>query len=143
MRRCLGLLILLCTWTLAGSARAEAPPILYMLECQGCHLADGAGVAGRVPALRGFVGRFLSVAGGREYLVQVPGSAQSRLDDAELASVLNWIVARFGPEAVAANFVPFTAQEVASYRGQPLTDVEAVRRELMRRMSGTEESREP
>ena len=143
MRRCPGLLILLCTWTLAGSARAEAPPILYMLECQGCHLADGAGAAGKVPALKGFVGRFLTVAGGREYLVQVPGSAQSRLDDAELASVLNWIVAQFGPEAIAADFVPFTAQEVASYRGQPLTDVEAVRRELMRRMSGTEESREP
>ena len=143
MRPCLGLLILLCTWTLAGSARAEATPILYMLECQGCHLADGAGAAGKVPALKGFVGRFLTVAGGREYLVQVPGSAQSRLDDAELASVLNWIVGRFGPEAIAANFVPFTAQEVARYRGRPLTDVEAVRRELMRRMSGTEASREP
>ena len=143
MRRCLGLLILLSSWTLAGSARAEAPRILYMLECQGCHLADGAGAAGRVPAFKGFVGRFLTVAGGREYLVQVPGSAQSPLDDAELASVLNWIVRQFGPEAIAADFVPFSAQEVARHRDRPLTDVEAVRRELVRRMSGMEASREP
>ena len=38
------------------SARAEPHPpaqVNYMLHCQGCHLADGAGMEGKVPALRG------------------------------------------------------------------------------------------
>ena len=57
------------------------PPLDYMLNCQGCHRADGAGTPGTVPALAGSVGRFLAVRGGREFLVQVPGVAQSILDD--------------------------------------------------------------
>jgi hypothetical protein len=62
-------------------ARAESPEILYMLQCRGCHRPDGAGTPGVVPPLAGFVGRFLGVPGGREFLVRVPGSAQSPLTD--------------------------------------------------------------
>ncbi len=134
MRRSWELPILFCTLALGTAASAETAHINYMLECQGCHLADGAGSAGKVPALRDFVGRFLTVAGGREFLVRVPGSAQSVLSDRELADVLNWIIRRFGPDEVARGFVPFTREEVARHRGQPLTDVESVRSELVRRM---------
>ncbi len=125
---------LVCAFALGGVAAAETPHINYMLECQGCHLADGTGSAGKVPALRNFVGRFLTVAGGREFLVRVPGSAQSVLDDRELAEVLNWIIRRFGPDDVSRDFVAFTWEEVTRYRGRPLTDVESVRSELIRHM---------
>ena len=95
---------------------------------------DGSGPGQGVPDLRGQVGRFLGVPGGRAYLVRVPGSAQAPLDDAALAAVLNWMIRGFGPEAVAKSFRPYDAAEVARYRGQPLVDVEGMRRELLRAM---------
>ena len=64
----------------------------YMLNCQGCHQADGRGLQGSVPDMRNFVGKFLDTPGGREFLVQVPGSANSPLSDAALAELLNWIL---------------------------------------------------
>jgi hypothetical protein len=119
-------------WLLAGGpAAANDAAVDYMLHCRGCHLADGSGAAGRVPALRDHVGRFLQIPGGREYLIQVPGSAQAPLEDAELAAVLNWIVEAFGPADVAAAFEPFGADEVARHRATPLVDVEQRRRELL------------
>ena len=60
----------------------------YMLNCQGCHAKDGRGL-GDVPALKGFVGNFLSSNEGRAYLIRVPGSANSPLTDVELAEVVN------------------------------------------------------
>jgi mono/diheme cytochrome c family protein len=117
-----------------AALHAETPQVDYMLQCQGCHRADGEGTPGSVPPLRGLVGRFLEVPGGREYLVRVPGSAQSPLDDAELAALLNWMVERFGPVDPVTGFAPFSADEVARVRTPPLTEVEPVRRELLRRM---------
>ncbi len=119
---------------LAGGspASAETPQIHYMLQCQGCHRADGSGSPGAVPSLTGFLGRFLTVPGGREYLVRVPGSAQSPLSDADLARVLNWMIRAFGPPAIAADFEPFRADEVGRLRASPLTDVDSVRRALIR-----------
>jgi hypothetical protein len=122
---------------LSCGAGAETPQINYMLHCQGCHLADGAGSPDAVPALRGFVGNFLKVPSGRQYLVRVPGSAQSPLSDADLAEVLNWMVREFGPAEIAADFAPFQPEEVARYRDPPLTDVESVRRELLRSIEST------
>lgn len=116
----------------ASPASAETPQIHYMLQCQGCHRADGSGSPGAVPSLRGMMGTFLTVPGGREYLVRVPGSAQSPLSDAELARVLNWMIRAFGPPAIAADFERFRADEVARVRAFPLTDVDAVRRALIR-----------
>jgi hypothetical protein len=118
----------------APAVSAEAPQILYMLQCQGCHLADGTGAPGSVPSLEGLA-RFLAVPGGREYLVRVPGSAQSPLSDLELAEVLNWMLREFGPAEIAATFAPFSADEVAGVRHPPLTDVESVRRDLLRRLA--------
>jgi mono/diheme cytochrome c family protein len=117
-----------------GAATAGSPQVLYLLHCQGCHLADGSGKPGAVPALAD-VGRFLEVPGGRAYLVQVPGSAHSPLSDAELAAVLNWIVAAFGPERDARALRPYDADEVARYRATPLVDVAGARAELVRRIA--------
>ena len=133
--RTAGLALGLALVASAAPARAETPQVDYMLQCQGCHRADGGDTPGSVPPLRGFVGRFLTVPGGREYLIRVPGSSQSPLDDGELAAVLNWMIERFGPTAVSAAFTPFTAEEVARVRRPPLTDVERVRRDLVSRMA--------
>jgi hypothetical protein len=119
----------------AASAGAQSARTHYMLECQGCHLADGSGAPGSVPPLKDLVGSFLRVPGGREYLIRVPGSAQSSLADRELAEVLNWMIGEFGPAEVAADFVPFAAEEVARARAQPLADVDTLRRELLARIA--------
>jgi hypothetical protein len=121
----------------SNGARAD-PHVDYMLQCQGCHLADGSGAPGTVPHLNGFVGRFLSVPGGREYLIRVPGASQSPLDDARLAAVLNWMLREFDPGALPADFVPFDAREVARVRRPPLSDVEGVRARLLSQLGAAE-----
>jgi hypothetical protein len=109
-----------------------------MLQCQGCHMADGSGSPGSVPDLRGHLGLYLQVPGGREYLIRVPGSAQSPLSDGKLAEVLNWMIIEFGPSKVSSRFVAFTAKEVGSNR-KPLADVEPVRDALLKRIASTQE----
>lgn len=109
-----------------------------MLHCQGCHLPGGVGHPGIVPKMQGEVGAFLDSAAGRAYLVQVPGAAQSNLDDGELAAVLNWMLPAFD-ERVKADFTRYTAEEVARYRQTQLTHVSALRRKIL---SGTESAPE-
>ena len=68
----------------------------YMMNCQGCHLPQGEGFPLRdVPRVKGQLGKFLHVDGGREFLVQVPGSAQSDLNNERLAAVINWMLTTF------------------------------------------------
>jgi hypothetical protein len=124
-------LALLVAYLLFASAAAADPRLDYMLHCRGCHGPDGAGVAGAAPALRGEVAKFLTVPGGREYLVRVPGTAQAELDDGDVAVLLNWIVREFDPEAVPEGFVPYDGAEVGALRRQPLSDVIAIRRDLV------------
>jgi cytochrome c551/c552 len=117
---------------LAGATRAAAGPALdYQLNCQGCHLADGAGTPGSVPRLADSVARFLAVPGGRDYLARVPGVAQAPLDDAATAGVLNYILEHFDHAHVPPDFVPYTAKEIGDLRKRPLTDVEKVRQGLI------------
>lgn len=106
----------------------------YILMCQGCHLADGAGTPDKVPALKDEVGRFLSVEGGREYLIQVPGTSQSPLNDKETAAVLNWILENFSHAELPADFTPYTTAEVARYRYEPLANASEVRAGLVRKL---------
>jgi len=123
------------------SAQAEgmsSPRINYILHSQGCHLVDGAGTAQKVPALKNEVGRFLHVPGGREFLIQVPGTAQSPLTDAEVAAVLNWILENFSSGQLPADFVPYTTTEISRYRQPPLANVSAVRAKLMQEILNTE-----
>jgi hypothetical protein len=121
---------LLCAFALV--ARAD-PATDYALHCRGCHLADGAGVPGRVPALDG-LGALLRAPGGREYLVRVPGVAQASLSDAALADLLGWTLRRFDPTGVPPDFAPYTADEVARLRARPLTDVAGARKALTQRL---------
>ncbi|MBT3898063.1 MAG: hypothetical protein HON80_03070 [Marinovum sp.] len=104
----------------------------YMMNCQGCHLPDGAGFpAHNVPAVAGNLGNFLGVDGGREFLVQVPGSAQSDLDDARLAAVLNWMLVSFSAEQLPADWQHYSAAEVHELRKTPLIEVTPLRAALM------------
>jgi len=121
---------------LLGAINAQAtgsypPRTNYILMCQGCHLADGAGTPEKVPALKHEVGRFLQVAGGREYLIQVPGTSQSPLTDEEVAAVLNWILENFSKAQLPADFTPYTGAEVARYRYEPLANASEVRAGLI------------
>ena len=120
---------------------AAAPRVNYILHCQGCHLADGSGTPGKVPALKNEAGRFLQVAGGREYLVQVPGTSQSALTDSEVAAVLNWILDNFSKDQLPADFVPYSTEEISHFRHQPLANVSAVRSELMARIQNVPQPR--
>lgn len=125
------LLMLMCLATTAGATEKVVTD--YMLNCMGCHLDDGRGYALRgVPTLSGYMGNFLSVPGGREFLVQVPGSAQSDLTDAELATLLNWMLHSFSPAQIPAGFVAYSASEVGQLRHRPLVDVAATRAALVR-----------
>ena len=102
----------------------------YMLNCQGCHAKDGRGL-GDVPALKGFVGNFLSSNEGRAYLIRVPGSANSPLTDVELAEVVNWILFTMGDKSLSDAFKPLTPEEVQTYREQPILDAKAERSRLL------------
>lgn len=124
---CVNLLVVL----FAASVIAD-PQTDYMLHCRGCHGPDGAGAPGAAPSFRGQVAKFLWVPEGREYLIRVPGTAQSELSDARTAALLNWILHAFSAREIPADFVPFSEEEVTRHRRPPLTDVVAVRGNLMR-----------
>jgi cytochrome c553 len=120
---------------LGHAAPVEQVRADYMLACQGCHLDDGRGFPARgVPKLTGYLGNFLKVPGGREFLVQVPGAAQSDLSDARLAALLNWMVRNFSPQQVPDDFVAYGAAEVGRLRAHPLVAVAATRADLVRRI---------
>jgi len=76
--------------------------------------------------------KFLTVPGGREFLVQVPGAAQAPLTDAETADVLNYMLRLFGPKQIAEKYPPFTEEEVAMLRKTPLTEVKQKRATLVK-----------
>ncbi len=102
----------------------------YMLNCQGCHSADGSGI-GDIPEMKNFVGNFLRVPGGREFLVRVPGSANAPLNDALLAELLNWMLMEMSANELPADWQPYTEAEVTVYRSTPLLDVEKLRTALI------------
>lgn len=126
-RRALAVLALSIALLLAVPAHADEA-YDYVMHCRGCHGPEGQGAPGGAPDLRGSIGRFLRVPGGREYLIRVPGTAYSELDDARTAALLNWMVRQFGPPSTAA---PFTAAEVAAHRRPALLDVRATRGRLL------------
>lgn len=136
-----GAVALSANWRLAAMpASAAAPPGVpdpqrawqdWTLNCQGCHRPDGSGSAATTPRIAGTVGKFLSVPGGRDYLVRVPGVATSPLSDAELSEVVNWMLWRFDAAHVPAGFLPYTPAEVGTLRRRPLRlEAAAVRRDL-------------
>ncbi|MFO1218218.1 MAG: cytochrome C [Burkholderiaceae bacterium] len=108
-----------------------SPRAHYVLHCAGCHGLDGAGAPEKyVPDLRQ-LGAFFRVDGGRSFMIQVPGVMGSGLDDRQVAEVVNWLLATLARASVSEAVAPFTADEVARARAQPLVDVAAVRARLV------------
>ncbi|HEX6137475.1 MAG TPA: cytochrome c [Casimicrobiaceae bacterium] len=120
----------------APAAAADPGRQHYVLNCAGCHQFDGSGSrAHEIPNMRGAVGNFLRLPEGRAFLVQVPGTSNSRLSDAEIATLLNWMVAEFSREQIPPDFTPYTPAEVTRLRHRPLDDVAATRAAIAARLA--------
>jgi len=116
------LLLVLVALPLPAASADEEVRANYLLACRGCHLADGSGVPPEVPSLKNTLSQFTASPEGRSYLVRVPGASQSRLNDAQLAEVINWVLTEFNADTLPDAFVPFTASEVTLARKQILAD---------------------
>jgi hypothetical protein len=109
----------------------------YQLQCAGCHLGNGMGSAANdTPRMTGFVGNFLKVPGGREFLVRVPGMSQSALNNAQLADLLNWLMREDGMAGKSrpADYQPYSADEVAALRAKTMLNLPGTRAELIDKM---------
>ncbi|MDF0733111.1 cytochrome C [Pseudomonas entomophila] len=119
------------------AAAGYSTPVNYQLQCAGCHLDHGQGSAANdTPRMAGFVGNFLKVPGGREFLVRVPGISQSALSDGQIADLLNWLLAPGGMAGAStpARWAPYTREEVARVRGQSMLNLPDVRAGLIGEM---------
>ncbi|MCT2401466.1 cytochrome c [Novosphingobium mangrovi (ex Huang et al. 2023)] len=104
---------------------------VYSSRCAACHKADGAGVPGQFPRLKGRVGKIAATKDGRTYLIHVllfglfgPIDVDGRqvrgmmppmgtLGDQDVADTLNFAVELEKPKKAVA---PFTAAEVKAVR---------------------------
>ncbi|MGO8829153.1 MAG: c-type cytochrome [Steroidobacteraceae bacterium] len=137
MRPWVALGVALLSWTADDAARGYQPAVNFQLNCMGCHLADGAGEAGRVPSLRRSLVLFSGTPEGRQYVIRVPGVAQSPLSDAEAASLLNWMARNLSDVALPPGFVDYTEAEVKELRSRPLARVSVMRARLLKELRQT------
>jgi cytochrome c553 len=121
-------LMLLARAALAGPAQD------YMLYCMGCHGTQAQGVAGKVPPLAGMLGQFMRTPEGRNYVLRVPGAANSALSDSRLAAVLNWLDEQYRKPGDPSR-PPFSTEEVSAARHMPLANVLATRREVVQKLA--------
>ena len=124
-RHSLSAVVLLAAVLSVPAAASETPlsrPLAYITDCEGCHKADGSGQPGIVPGFRDHIASYLSTPAGREYLIRVPGVAQSALSDQTVADVVNWMLKAYDPHGLPTGFLPFTAAEVGTLRQSPLSD---------------------
>ena len=128
--------VLALALTALPAAGADAGRGLYVLHCAGCHQLDGTGSAAhQIPDMKGRVGYFLNLPEGRAFLVQVPGTSNSALSDAEVAVLLNWMLPQFSRAEIPTGFVPYTADEVTRLRSQRLDDVAGTRTAIVARLA--------
>jgi hypothetical protein len=129
--RCARLVFLIAsTLGISLSAHAESASNLYLLNCWGCHGSHGEGIKGTAPPLIG-LGDFLKADGGRAYIVEVPGVSLSALNDAQIATVMNWVLENMSQHHLPNDFVPYTATEVHRYRAVRLSELSKTRRGLL------------
>lgn len=132
-------MVLLCLLLVNPVFATEPVKVDYMLNCQGCHLPDGSGFPARnVPKINDEFGRFLHVEGGRDYLIQVPGLAQSDLSSERLTRLINWMLVTFSANELPADFQPYSVDEVHQLRQTPLINVNEVRKGLIKKIQKLE-----
>jgi hypothetical protein len=129
------LVVPLALFGVVTAARAYEPRVNFQLQCMGCHRADASGWEGRVPSMRETLVNFSKLPEGREYLLRVPGVAQSPLSDQETATLLNWLARNLSDVPLPADFTDFTAEEVGRFRHQPLAAVKATRAKILELMA--------
>ncbi len=122
--------------TLFAPAAHASPQQDYILYCMGCHGPQAEGVPGKVPPLAHALGRYMRSPAGRNYVLRVPGAANSVLSDAQLAGVLNWLAQTFDADELPSVAL-FTAAEVTGLRHSPLPSVLATRREVVRDLAAS------
>jgi hypothetical protein len=134
MRRVVSALAIASVLTAAANA---SPQQDYVLYCMGCHGAQAEGVPGKVPPLAHALGRYMRTPAGRNYVLRVPGAANSVLSDAQLAAVLNWLAQTFDGDGLSSDVPLFSVAEVTRLRHSPLPSVLATRREVVRDLAAT------
>lgn len=132
--RC-GILLIGLSALLAGEAVADVAKKNYRLYCMGCHQMNGSGSPENgIPSMRDEVGHFLRLPEGRAYLSQVPGTLNTPLGDAETADLLNWVMRNIGRGSIPADFNPYTADDVRSYRASVPQDIPGMRVRLVKQL---------
>jgi mono/diheme cytochrome c family protein len=117
------------------------PARIYAENCEGCHGWAGVSVT-EIPTLKGRIGYFARIPEGRRYLMQVPNVALNPSSDEDIAAMMNWLLATFSREQLPADFVPYTAQEVAALRTARI-DVAADRRRVVAALVAAKELPSP
>jgi hypothetical protein len=125
----------------ADAAWAYQPVVNYQINCMGCHLGDGSGQMGRVPSIRRSLVLFSATREGRDYIVRVPGVAQSPLSDEDTAALLNWMARNLSDLKLPRGFADYSEAEVRSLRHHPLARVSDVRARLLK--GAVEKPRQP
>jgi len=114
--------LLSATFGVNAAAKEYTTRVAYLLHCGGCHLSDGRGNPPEVPDLRHELGRIITLPGGRDYLLRVPGASQAPVSDAQLADIMNWVLSEFNRSTLPKKFSPYTESEVSASRPNVLTD---------------------
>jgi hypothetical protein len=127
-----GVATLALSWATVNAAWSYQPGVNYQLRCMGCHLADGSGQPGRVPSIRRSLVLFSASLDGRDYVVRVPGVAQSPLSDEDTAALLNWMARNLSDLKLPSGFVDYSEAEIHRLRDHPLVRVSAIRARLMK-----------
>ena len=132
MRVLNGVATIALSWATSSVAWAYQPVVNYQLRCMGCHLADGSGQPGRVPSIRRSLVLFSASLDGRDYVVRVPGVAQSPLSDEDTAALLNWMARNLSDLKLPPGFVDYSEAEIHRLRDHPLVRVSAIRARLLK-----------
>ena len=122
--------------TLAYTPEHMTPRATYLERCGGCHGVDGLGHTSLIPDLKDKAGYFLCDAEGRHYVARLPNIVFSRITDAEMAALLNYVVFDLGAKSAPPAARPFSARELTAARREALTipDLEAYRAQVIDRL---------
>jgi hypothetical protein len=119
-----------------ASGGSRSPEPIFIQHCSGCHglNGDGGGATSGIPRFRDFVGAFAGDELGRTYVLHVPGIANTSLDDETIATVVNYVMTTWGGTSLPKQFRAFTKGEVEARRRYPVSDIVALRREVVARL---------
>lgn len=107
----------------SGRARID-----YILQCQGCHRADGSGATQSTPSLLTDGELFLQSQLGREFFISVPGVVHAPLSDEALTSVINYVIQNLIIKEGDFESLFYTVPELTVYRKTKMTKNIAQRR---------------